>query len=189
MAYYGLSYPIIAKLDVKNGTYSDGFKCGKAVSSDVTPNYNESSLFGDDELAEYVKDFKDADVTLGTTEIPIEAASVMFGHTVNKESSTITYGTQDASNYVGYGFYASEMVDGVTKYTACWLPKVKFADSAETYTTKGESIELKTPTISGKATADLKHNWKYKQTFDSIDKTIAWLMEKAGLPVSQVVTE
>lgn len=181
MAFYGLSFPTIAKLDTVTGKYTDGFKCGKAVSSDVTPNYNEASLHGDDELAEYVKDFKDADVTLGVTEFPIEAATVMFGHKVDTETNSITYGTQDVASYVGYGFYASEINEGVTKYTACWLPKVKFADTAESYSTKGESIEFKTPSISGKATADASGNWKYKQTFATIEEARAWLETKAGI--------
>ena len=42
MAYVGLSRPYVAKL-VNEGTkqYSNCFKCGKAISLSVTPNYNE----------------------------------------------------------------------------------------------------------------------------------------------------
>ena len=60
MAYFGLRYPVIAKYDRSSGTYSDGFVCGKAVSLEVTPNYSEGSLYGDDEQAEYEKAFTNA---------------------------------------------------------------------------------------------------------------------------------
>ena len=181
MAYYGLSNPIIAKLDTSVGTYSEGFQCGKAVGSEITPNYNEGSLYGDNELAEYVKEFKDADVTLTVTELPLSAGKVMFGHTVSEEDKSITYATGDNANYVGYGFCVQEIKDGVVSYPAVWLPKVKFGDPAESFTTKGDSITFGTPQVSGKAAPDSTGNWRYKQTFDSEDKAITWLKGKANI--------
>ena len=47
MAFYGLSKPFIAKLDVQAGTYSDGFQFGHAVGTSVSPQYNEANLYGD----------------------------------------------------------------------------------------------------------------------------------------------
>ena len=181
MAYYGLSNPFIAKLNVAAGTYSDGFQCGKAVGSEITPNYNEGSLYGDNELAEYVKEFKDADVTLTVTELPIEAAKVMFGHTVSEPDNTITYGTADNANYVGYGFCIQEIKDGVVSYPAAWLPKVKFGDPTESFTTKGDSITFGTPQVSGKAAPDSSGNWKYKKSFTTEAEAVAWLKEKANI--------
>lgn len=184
MAYYGLSNPVIAALDVAKGTYSGGFKCGKAVGSDITPNYKEGSLYGDDQLAEYVKEFKDADVTLTTTEMPLAAAKTMFGHTVDESKKSVTYNTADNANFVGYGFRMQEIKDGVITYPAVWMPKVKFGDSAETFTTKGESITFGTPQISGKAAADASGNWRYKQTFDTAEAADEWLDEKANITKS-----
>lgn len=181
MAYYGLSKPYFAKLNLEAGTYSEGFRCGKAVGTDITPNYIEASLYGDDELAEYVKEFKDADVNVSTTEMPLEAASVLFGHKVDKEKSEITYGADDQANYVGYGTYMKEVKDGVVKYPAVWLPKVKFSDSAESFTTKGDSITFVTPNFSGKASTDATGNWRYKKTFDTEEEAIAWLEEKVNI--------
>ena len=66
MAYIGLAHPVVAKLASQNTqsgvttpTYSDAFVCGRAVSVNITPNYNESRLYADNILAEYVKEFKD----------------------------------------------------------------------------------------------------------------------------------
>jgi hypothetical protein len=40
------------------------------------------------------------------------------------------------------------------------LYKVKFSEPSEDYATKGESIEYKTPSISGRAMANDEGNWK-----------------------------
>lgn len=185
MAYFGLSKPYIAKLNVEAGMYSDGFRCGEAVGTEVTPNYNEAFLHGDNRLVEYVKEFKDADVTVTVTTLPIKAAETMFGHTVDEEKKSITYNVNDAANYVGYGFCVQEMKDGIVTYPAVWMPKVKFADSAESLTTKGESITFGTPSISGKAAADAQGNWRYKQTFATEAEADAWLQEKANIKASE----
>lgn len=181
MANYGLSYPAIAKLDVKTGKYSGGFKCGKAVNTDVTPNYAEASLYGDNSLAEYAKVFKDADVTATVTELPFVAANTIFGHKIDEEKKSIEYMDKDEANYVGYGFYANEMVDNVTRYVAAVLLKVKFAEAAESYSTKGENLEFKTPNIAGKAYAMENGKWRDKQIFDTEEAAIAWINEKLGI--------
>lgn len=188
MAYFGLSNPYIAKLDAESGAYSDGFKCGEAVGTEITPNFNEASLFGDDKLQEYVKEFKDADVTMTVTTLPLKAADTMFGHTVDEEKKTVTYGANDASNYVGYGFFVREMKNGKVSFSAAWLPKVKFADSAESFATKGDSITFATPSISGKAAPDAQGNWRYKQTFQTEEAADAWLKEKANIITADAVT-
>ena len=181
MANYGLAYPTIAKLDVQTGTYSKGFHCGKAVSTDITPNYNEGQIYGDNELAEYAKEFKDADVNLNVTVLPIDAADTVFGHTVSAEDNTITYNAEDSANYVGYGFYANEMVNNKKSFVAVVLPKVKFTEAAESYTTKGDSLEFKSPNISGKAYPDNSLNWKYRQVFATAAEAQAWIDEKLGI--------
>ena len=53
-----------------------------------------------------------------------------------------------------------EKVGGKTSYVANFLPKVKFAEPAGDYATKGENIEYKTPTITGRALANDEGVWK-----------------------------
>lgn len=174
MAYYGLSKPRIAKLDVEKGTYSDGFAVGYAVGTNVNPQYNEASMYGDNQLQEYEKAFKYADVTMETTHLPIQSAKVMFGHTVT-EDKKIEYKAEDTANYCGYGFYACEKVDGVKKYIACILPKVLYAEADEGYTTKGENLEFKSSSVSGRAMADKNGKWKEKEWFDTEEEALNYI--------------
>lgn len=71
MAYLGLRKIKIAKLN--GSTYDKPVSLGKAIGLNVNPSYAEGSVYGDDELAEYDKEFRYADVTLDTSTIPIEA--------------------------------------------------------------------------------------------------------------------
>lgn len=178
MAQYGLSKPRIGKLDPATGTYSKVFRCGKAVSTGVIPNYSEASTYGDNQLAEYLKEFKNADVAMGVTRLPIIALETMFGHEVEEDTGNIIYSINDSANYVGYGFCVNEMNEGVQSVTACFLPKVKFTESAESYETKGDSIVFKTPALAGKAAANAKGEWKEVQTFATEDLADAWIQKK-----------
>lgn len=184
MACYGLSNPWIAKLDTEKETYSNGFKCGAAVETNVNPQYNEANLYGDNQLQETAKEFKYADVTLGVTHLPIQTADVMFGHTV--KDNNITYKTSDVANYVGYGFYASERVAGKTKYIAAVLPKVLFAEAEDSYTTKGDNIEFKTPSLTGRAMAVSNGTWREKETFETEEEAVTWI--KTKLNITEVAT-
>lgn len=164
MAYLGLRKIKIAKLN--GSTYDEPVSLGKAIGLNVNPSYAEGSVYGDDELAEYDKEFRYADVTLDTSTIPIEADEQMFGHTVNKEKNEIVYGSEDEAAYVGVAWLTAEKVDGVKKYCANFLPKVKFSEPSDEFATKGENIEYKTPSISGRAMANEK-KWKRVKKFDT----------------------
>lgn len=187
MAYFGLSNPWIAKLNVGKKEYSGGFKNGTAVGTDITPQYNEANLYGDNILQESTKEFKYADVTLNTTHMPIEAADIMFGHTIDTSTKEITYKASDTANYVGYGFYASEKIAGKTTYIAAVLPKVIFAEAAENYTTKGDSLEFKTPSVTGKAMPLDDGEWKVKKTFDTEAEAVAFIKEYLNITEGNTV--
>lgn len=182
MAYIGLAKPTIATLKETNGSesYTGAFECGKAIQIDVSPQYAEGSLFADNVKAEYDKEFKYADVTLGTSTLPLTAHSIMFGHTVSEDTKGVTYKAQDEPKYVGFGFYVTEKVDGVRKYTAAWLYKVKFSEGTESYKTKGDTIEYQTPSITGQAIALEDGRWKDVQQFDTEKAAADWVKEKAS---------
>ena len=187
MANFGLSHPIIAKLNAATGIYSDAFKCGKAINTSVTPVYNSASLFADNAQQEEVNEFKNATVELGVDSLPIKAGELLFGHEITEDGEE-TSNTDDSGSYVGYGFNTAEMNSGVKRYRACFLPKVKFQEGAESYTTKGDSIQFSTPTISGVATGNNNKDWRKKSKyFDSEEECDEWILEKMGL--SEVTQE
>ena len=150
MAYVGLRKPIIAKI-LESGEYDEPFACGKAIGLDVNPNYAEGSLNADDKQAEYDKEFTYAEVTLNTSTLPIAAHEKMFGHTVDTAKKNVKFNVDDQANYVGMAWVSVEKVDGVRNFIGNFLKKAKFTEPSESYSTKGDSIEYKTPSISGRA--------------------------------------
>lgn len=183
MAFVGLSRPYVAQLSNEaNKTYSNCFKCGKAISLSVTPNYNEVKLYADNVLDEYVKEFKDGTISLGTDRLPKEAQTVMFGHTVTTSSgsNTITYKSNDNANYVGIGFVIDEVLDSVKTYTATIIYKCKFTEAADSYTTKGDSIEFKTPTVEGAIAALSDYTWKTVKTFNTAEAAEEYIQTTLG---------
>lgn len=183
MAYIGVAKPTIAKN--ADGTYSDAFTCGKAIQIDVTPQYAEGTLYGDNTAAEYDKEFKYADVSLNTTTLPVKAHEIMFGHTVGESEEEVTFKAADEAGYVGFGFYITEKVDGKRKVVGTWLPKVKFTEGAESYKTKGDNIEYQTPTITGQAQATNDGTWKETKVFATEAEAQAWIDEKCGNSAEQ----
>lgn len=183
MAYYGLSNPYMAQLDATAETYSNGFRCGKAISTSVTPNMSTASLYADNSEAERVDEFVNAAVGVGTDRLPAIAAHALFGHTVADGEETDKDG--DANAYVGYGFYVSKMEDGKKTYNAVVLTKVKFTEGEESYQTKGDQITFQTPTLSGSATALSNGVWRYKSP-DFVQEINAdvWIRNKLNIAVS-----
>ncbi len=183
MAYYGLSNPYMAPLNATNETYSNGFRCGKAISTSVTPNMSTASLFADNSEAERVDEFVNATVAVGTDRLPAVAASALFGHTVSNGEETDKDG--DANAYVGYGFYISKMEDGKKSYKAALLTKVKFVEGEESYQTKGDQITFQTPNLSGSATALSNGVWRYKSPdFNQEINADVWIRNKLGITVT-----
>ena len=163
------------------GKYSTPFVLGKAISLNVTPNYAEGSLNADDGQAEYDKEFNYADVTLGTSTLPIEAHEKMFGHTVSTEGKEVTMNANDESSYVGTGWVTVEKIDGVRFFKANVLVKVKYSEPSEEYSTKGDSIEYKTPSISGRALKEDDGTWKKVKQFDTEKEALDYIYKFFGV--------
>lgn len=184
MAFYGLSNPYMAKLDAEAETYSGGFRCGKAISTAVTPNYSSQSLYADNSEAERVDEFVNASVTVGTDRLPA-AAIVLFGHEKDETTGEEVSNAEDANAYVGYGFWVAKMEDGVKSYNAAVLHKVKFTEGEESYQTKGDQITFQTPNLSGNATALSDGTWRTKSPdFANQINADVWIRNKLGIAVT-----
>ena len=181
MANYGLSKPWIAKLDPETEKYTNAFKCGEAVSTSVTPTYNEASLRGDNKEVRNKKKFKNAAVSMGVTHMPVKAKSVMFGHTVSEDEKTEESNSADEANYVGYGFISEETLGDDDVFVACILHKVIFAEGEEAYTTEGDSITFSTPTVSGTAIPLKDGKWRTKQVFDTEEDADELIQQQLGV--------
>lgn len=181
MANFGLSKPWMAHLNPSTGAYSDAFKCGRAVNTSVVPNYNNGQMYADNKQTEDVSEFKNASVTLGVDALPLAAPNVLFGHTVAQDG-TENSNSDDSGSFVGYGFITNEIADGVKKYRACLLLKVKFVEGEESYQTKGDSITFANPNLTGTALAMSNGDWRRKSPYFTTEaEADAWIQTQLGV--------
>ena len=187
MAQIGLKYLICAPITetAASVSYANGLVMSSAIKADISIEINEGTLYGDDRIIENIKEFKAGKVTLNGDHLSYEVLALLLGHKV--ESITEGNGTKltakgdDDGAFVGVGFYATTIKEGVRKYRAIWLHKVKFGIPNESLETKGDAINFQTPTIEGTVLTDILGIWKEEAIFDTEAGAKEWLDIQADI--------
>ena len=198
MAHIGMKRPVAGKLG-EDGTYSDGFVVGKAISFTGTPTNGDVELRADDEVAETDKSIQDMGVSLNVDDLSLKVYADLLGHdyvaavegdgdSTPSTPESVEIGTDDVAPYVGLAFYKRRRKNNVTTFTAIFLRKVQFSEPTENGNTKGGTTEFQTPTIEGKAypleiTVDgtKKNSVGKKATFTTEAAAAAWCDEMVGM--------
>ena len=112
MARYGAKYIRWAPFAEQNpepaGAFpSYGTAIGLAEMQKVSdnPNFAEGTQYGDDGLQEYMNEFRDADVDIEVTDLPVDIEKPVLGvtHTA-KTGSIVCVNVADNPPYGGVGF-------------------------------------------------------------------------------------
>ena len=172
MAQVGLKNLYYALMTIgTNGaeTYGTPKKIGNAVSVDISPSIDTTSLYGDDMAVATDINFKEVTVTIETTDIPLEDQAALLGHTYS--DGALTAKMTDSSPYVGLMFESQKHDGGIR---CVKLMKGKFAESQETINTKGESIDYQVPQLEGTFVAGGDGTWKKIKDFAKDADTSSW---------------
>lgn len=168
-----------------NGTATyDGAKTlGKAVSCSVEITNNEAKLYADDTVAESDTSFASGTMTLGVADDDPTIFADLLGHEISEDGEVTKAGT-DVAPYVGVGRVITKMVNGVYKYKAEFIYKVKFSEPSADDNTKGESVEFATPEIEGiiSALSDEDNTWGVSKTFDTKSDALTYLQGLMAQP-------
>lgn len=176
MAKIGLNNFKYSKLTETGGvaTYEGAKTLGKAIDCKVSIEKYEAELWADDALAESDNSFKKGTVTLTTDEDDDTIFAELLGHEISEDGEMIRKAT-DVAPYVGVGRILTKVVDGQYKYKVEFLPKVKFSEPEQEETTKGDSIEFKTPSVEGSVVKLENEIWSKAKTFDNKEDAIEYL--------------
>lgn len=163
MPTFDLKHIRAAKYNHDNGTtsYTGGVEVGDAISVDLNLRFAEGRLYAESSLAEYLTNATGGTASLAVKYIKDAAQKLMYGmrngsRTVNgKTVTSLKYGANDTGDYVGFAFYAPDMIDTVKKFTCVLVNRARFAPPAMQYRTKGENYEFHTPTTTGEFLPDL----------------------------------
>ena len=123
---------------------------------------------------------KRPEVTLNTSTLPIEAHEKMFGHKVDTAKKNVKFNSNDQADYVGMAWISVEKVDNVRSYVGNFLKRVKFSEPSDDFSTKGDSIEYKTPSISGRALALSDGEWKETEICATEADALKWINTMFG---------
>lgn len=174
MATVGLRDLYVATITKADGgaeTYGTPRRLAKAISAKMSIEYADGTLYADDGVDVYEKEFVSGELTLNVNDLAPADVALLFGQTQDTDG-VIYAGETDDPPYVAIGFRAKK-TGGTYRYI--WLYKVKFSTPDEEYQTKENGIEFKTPEIVGKIVKRDDGMWKADYTAEPTDDTAkAW---------------
>lgn len=209
MAIKGLSIPVIGTYSNAGGvvSYSDPVIASKAAEYSVSwTTGDDNPLYLDNGIAENDKGtFQSGELTLATGDLTQEISARILGtktyqetFTANGEQVTVevqVFDDERNSPYLGFGIIEMHQINDVTKFRPVFFPKVYFNIPEEAATTKGESIEWQTKSITGQILRsdavddNAVHPWMMDAWFDTESVAQAWLMHKCGATAAANIPE
>lgn len=170
----GFSMPWVALYAATGGTvsYSGGIPLARGVSVSIDVEAaSDNDFYADNVLAETDNQgFSSGTVTLTVDGLKDAARKLITGLTATKSvtvgtNTTVTFDQYDdtqAIPYVGVGFVARYMEDGVTSYVPYILNKVKFNPEGLDAATQSENIEWQTSELEASIMRDdsSAHAWR-----------------------------
>ena len=208
MAIKGLSIPVVGKYSCteKTVSYSDGAIAGSAVEYSVSWTTSESNnLYADNNVEETdAGTFQNGELTLGTSDLTQDVSklilglkTVSFSYGEDKTAEENVYDDDAAAPDLGYGIIEMHQINNVTKFRAVVLPRIRFNLPELSATTKGESIEWQTPSItatimrSEQEDSNYKKPWMMDAWFETESDAIEYLKAKLGVtqPSAASITE
>ena len=188
MANIGLVYPVAALLTEGSSgpSYNGGFVVGKAVSASMSIDFVEATLYADNTVAERVKEFKSGKLTFNSDDLTHEVQSKLLKRTLSSTGSSsatnmLTAKTDDTPPYVGFGFYGTVLRNNVRLARAIWLYKCQFSPPNVDFSTRGDNIDFKTPTIEGVVMALGDGRYMDDAIFQTETEARAWLNAQAEI--------
>lgn len=137
-------------------TYGTPARLAKAITADLSVETAAATLYADDALDQEVKEFVKGELKLNMNDLDADGQCTVLG--CSKDSNgVVVHNKDDVAPELAIGFRARKPGGN---YKFVWLYSVTFGTPSESYQTKGESIEFKTPEITGTFKARGDGNWK-----------------------------
>lgn len=180
-------------------SYTDVQRVGDAMTVNLELRFAEGRLYAESSLAEYMRKATGGTISIGVKYIYLAAQKLLFGsrersrsisytpagesEPVTKSITSLATGAKSRGSYVGIGFYAPDVVDGVDKITVGLITRSRFGNpSMSLRTVGGNEIVFNTPTTSGEFMADNSVNQDMIEfaSVDSEEEANAWLDAAIG---------
>lgn len=163
----GFSKPYIAIYSASQGaiTYSNVQVLARGVEVNLEPeSSDDNNFYADNQMAESASGaFKGAELTLTVDGLLIAAERTLMGLPAADADGFTAYDDNQNVPYVGVGFVARYMSDGITSYVPIVLTKCKFNQIPTTAVTEEDEIDWQTQELVAVVMRadDADHTWKY----------------------------
>lgn len=181
----GMMYPVWAPLtshtEGSMPVYGTGRVIQEARNATVNKTYNDNPLYGDDRIVDDDNSLTALTMTFESTGLSDEDRVALFGEEAN--ANTTTGGQWESDNetpYGGFGYIRKMRLNGVKKFEAWLVLKIKFQEESQATNTKEGSISWGTPTLNGRAASlyvdsSDKQRFRLHKSFDTIAAAKTWL--------------
>ena len=158
MAGIGLKHIVAAPIDTERDApygeepfYKKGMVITRGVSISTSYNRQDNEFYADDSLAENDNSTVSSDISITGAEFTPEARVMCFGDVmVNESGVDVFYKSGELTPYLGVGYITSDIRKGVRSYYANWVHKMQFALQGDNASTKGQTVDWQTVTVTGK---------------------------------------
>ena len=183
MAKYGAKYLRWAPFADENADedekslpkYGASMSLGALMEVTDAPEFSEATIDGDDKIDESVSEFSKCPIDLKTTELPMDAASELYGANLS-EDGELANGGDDVAPLGGLAFLISKRIKGQPKHQGVFYPKTQAVPQGETFTTKGSSITLNGDLVKLTALLPANRKWRIKsKLFSTESEAKAWV--------------
>jgi phi13 family phage major tail protein len=152
-------------------TYDAPKRLAGAISANLNPNSTSQTIYVDDVPSETVSSQGLSELELGIDYLERDVAADVFGFQVDNRGGLVE-GGDFTPPYIALG-YRAKTSDGGYRYT--WLYKGKLQVPQEEFQTQGESIEIKTGSISGSfinRNSDGQRKYSIHSNDEGVDPTV-----------------
>ena len=192
----GLMYPVFAPLvshtDGSMPSYGTGHVIQEARNVDIQKTYSDNPLYGDDRKVDDDNGLTGLTISFESTGLSDSDRVLLFGET-RKTIGGITAQLEgeNATPYGGFGYIRKMRDNGVRKYEAWIILKVKFQEENQATATEEGTINWGTPTLNGRAAAIViddseEGQFRTHWTFETASAAKSWI--NTVLNVSAVTT-
>ena len=161
-----LYYALLTK-DDETVTYGTPKRIVGLNTIDINPTVQRATAYGDDVPLETASSISDITVSLDSVYLPLEDKAALLGHKII--DGVMVSKTDDEAPYVAIMF-ESKQTQGAIQFEK--LLKGKFAESQETFNTKGENIDYQLHSLNGSFVARA-YDGQWRKTVVSTDTTLA----------------
>lgn len=163
----GFSKPYVARYSASAGviSYTGGRPLARGVEVNLAPNSSDDNKFYADNVeAESASGiFTGGNLTLTVDGLFIDAERFIMGLPEAGADGFTPYGDDQKAPYVGVGYIARYMSDGVTTYVPTVIAKAKFAIPEDNASTQEDQIDWQTQELTASITRsdNANHDWKF----------------------------